>query len=95
MKNSNIKQIAFAAVMGLLLSACGGGSSSSSSNPPIAEIKVPSCGTAADMGKAVAKDVTGKTIKKVVNDAKVRLWHIPDGTKSACMISGEALIINN
>ena len=92
MKNSNIKQITFTAVMGLLLSACGGGSSNP---PPIAEIKVPSCGTAADMGKAIAKDVTGKTIKKVVNGAEVRIWHTQDGTKSACMISGEALIINN
>ncbi len=91
MKHSNIKQIAFTAIMGLLLSACGGGSSNSNP-PPITEIKVPSCGTAADMGKAVAKDVTGKTIKKVGTGAEVRLWHTPDGTKSACMISGEALI---
>ena len=92
MKNINIKQIAFTVVMGLLLSACGG--SSSSSTPIITEIKVPQCGTAADMGKAVAKDVAGKTIKKVGDGAEVRIWHSPDATKLACMIQGEALIID-
>lgn len=90
MKNTNIKQIVFAGVMGLFLSACGGGGSSD--NPPIAELKVPPCGTAADGGKAVAEDVTGKTIKKVEDGAEVRIWHSPDSTKLACMISGEALI---
>ena len=181
MRNSNIKQIAFTAVMGLVLSACG--SSSSSTYTPTAatlsevtavptpsnnmtprytfssdkagtityggscgsavtttaiignntitygmlavgtysdctitvttalgkvsdalnittfEIytitKVPSCGTAADMGKAIAKDVTGKTIKKVGDGAEVRIWHSPDATKLACMISGEAIVINS
>ena len=92
MKNTNIKQIAFTAVMGLFLSACGG--SSSSSTPIITEIKVPSCGTAADMGKAIAKDVTGKTIKKVGDGAEVRIWHSPDSTKLACMITGEAIIVD-
>lgn len=96
MKNTNIKQIAFIAVMGLFLNACGGSSSSSSDTtlPPVTELKVPSCGTAVDMGKAVAEDVTGKTIKKVV-DGEVRIWHSPDATKLACMVSGEALILNN
>ena len=95
MKNTNIKQIAFTAVMGLFLSACGGGSSSTTSFPPVTEVKVPQCGIAADMGKALAKDVTGKTIKKVETGAEVRIWHSPDATKLACMITGEALIINN
>ncbi len=94
MRSSNIKQIAFTAVMGLFLSACGG-SSSSSSTPIITAIKVPSCGTATDMGKAIAKDVTGKTIKKVGDGAEVRIWHSPDATKFACMIKGEALIVDN
>ena len=92
MKNTNIKQIAFTALTGLFLSACGGGGGS---NFTIAEVKVPQCGTAADMGKALAKDVTGKTIKKVENGAEVRIWHTPDATKLACMISGEALIVVN
>ncbi len=102
MKYTNIKQIAFLAVTGLFLSACGGGGGGSNigsipptgTNPPIvAEIKVPQCGTATDKGKALAKDVTGKTIKKVGTGAEVRIWHSPDATKLACMISGEALII--
>ena len=97
MKNTNIKQIAFIAVTGLFLSACGGGSGSGVTivNPPVAEVKVPPCGTAADFGKALAEDVTGKTIQKLDDGAKVRIWHSPDATKLACMISGEALIIDN
>ena len=97
MKNTNIKQIAFTVVTGLFLSACGGGSSDVAIviPPPVAEVKVPQCGTAADMGKALAEDVTGKTIQKVETGAEVRIWHSPDATKLACMITGEALIINN
>ena len=93
MRNSNIKQIAFTAVMGLFLSACGGGSSGTTTVPAV-ESKVPQCGTAADKGKAVAKDVTDKIIKKVGTGAEVRIWHSQDATKLACMIQGEALIIN-
>ena len=85
MKNINIKQIAFIAVMGLFLSACN----SKSSDNPVAELKVPQCGTAVE-------DVTGKTIKKVGDDeAEVKIWHSPDSTKLACMISGEAIIVAN
>ena len=95
MKYTNIKQMTFIAVTGLFLSACGGGGGSDYNViiPPVADIKVPQCGTAADMGKALAEDVTGKTIQKVEDGAKVRIWHSPDATKLACMISGEALII--
>ncbi len=90
MKKINIKQLAFAAVMGLFLSACGG--SGGGSNNPSA-VKVPECGTTADSGKSAAKDVTGKTIKKVGIGAEVRIWHYPDSKKSACMIKGQAEII--
>jgi len=93
MKNTNIKQIAFIALTGLFLSACG--SSSTPATTTIVESKVPSCGTADDMGKSIAKDVTGKTIKKVGTEAEVRIWHSPDATKLACMISGEAIISPN
>ena len=86
MKNTNIKQITFTAVMGLFLSACGGGSSSITSFPPV-EVKVPECGTE-------TVDVTGKTIEKVGIEAEVRILHSPDGTKLACMISGEAIVVN-
>ncbi len=86
MKNTNIKQIAFTIVMGLFLSACGGGSSSTTSFPDeVDEVNVPQCGTATE-------DVTGKTIEKVGTEAEVRILHSPDGTKLACMISGEAII---
>ncbi len=91
MKNLNIKQIAFTIATGFVLSACGG-SSSGDSTPPPTVVKVPQCGTATDMGKSNAIDVTGKTIEKIVSGAKVRIWHAPDGTKSACMISGEATV---
>ena len=89
MKNTNIKQIAFTAVMGLFLSACGSSSSSYTDDttpPPVTEIKVPQCGT-------TVADVTGKTIEKGLDGAEVRIWHDPDGTRSACMITGEATII--
>ena len=98
MKNTNIKQIAFIAVTGLFLSACGGGGDSDFTiitppvTPPVVETKVPQCGNSSDNGKALAEDVTGKTIQKVEDGAKVRIWHTPEGTKLACMISGEALI---
>ena len=91
MKNTNIKLIAFTSVTALFLSACGGGSKSTSSFP---DAKVPDCGTAADKGKSLAADVTAKTIEKVIEGAQVRIWHSPDGTKLACMISGEANIVD-
>ncbi len=94
MKSIMIKQTIFAVTAGLILSACGGGSSSSGGSTPLPPVvKVPQCGTTIDMGKSNAIDVTGKTIEKIVSGAKVRIWHAPDGTKTACMITGEARII--
>ena len=92
MKNTNIKQIAFTTVMGLFLSACGGGGDSTTTPPPTV-VTVPQCGTATDLGMSNTIDVTGKTIKKVADGAEVRIWHDPDGTKSACMITGEATVM--
>ena len=96
MKNIIIKQTIFAVTAGLLLSACGGGGGSSSGGgsvpQPPAIVKVPSCGNSTDLGKSQAIDVTGKTIKKIGNGAEIRIWHAPDGSKSACMISGEATV---
>ena len=90
MKNTNIKQIAFTTVLGLFLSACGGGGDSTTT-PTV--VTVPQCGTTTDLGMSNAIDVTGKTIKKVADGAEVRIWHDPDGTKTACMITGEATVI--
>jgi hypothetical protein len=86
MKSTNIKLLAFATVIGLILSACGSNNKSSTT-------MIPECGTAADLGKSIARDVTGKTIKKVDIGAEVRIWHSPDTKKSACMIKGQAEII--
>ena len=79
----NIKLIAFTAVAGLFLSACGGGSSSSGGTPTV---MVPSCGTG-------IANVTGKTIKKVQSGAIVKIIHSQNSTKTACMITGQAEII--
>lgn len=98
MKHTTIKQIAFMTITGLFLTACGGGGGGNDIaivNPPIAEVKVPLCGTATDKGKSLAADVTGKTIQKVEDGAEVRIWHSADATKLACMISGEAIIVDN
>ena len=91
MKNRNLKRIAFTAIAGLFLTACGGGGGSSSSGT--VTVFVPSCGTAADLGKSVAVDVTGKTIQKTVLGSEVRIWHSSDARKKACMIKGQAEII--
>ena len=90
MKNSHIKLIAFATISVLFLSACGGGggnSNAGTTTPPPAVVKVPQCGSAA------AVDVAGKTIRKDVDGAEVRISHKPDGSKTACMISGTATIL--
>ena len=85
MKNINIKQIAFTIVMGLFLSACGG----SSSNTPDDNM-VPECG----VDNANAISVLGKTIEKIEDGAEVRILHTPDSTKLACMIKGQARIVD-
>ena len=98
MKSIIIKQTIFAVTAGLLLSACGGGGGSSSGGgggttpQPPEVVKVPPCGNTSDLGRSGALDVTGKTIKKTAIGSEVRIWHEPDGTKSACMISGEAVV---
>jgi len=91
MKNLNIKHAALAIAMGFFLSACGGGGGGGSTAP--VTNMVPECGNDADLGKSVAADVTGKTIKKVGIGAEVRIWHSPDSKKSACMVTGKAEII--
>ena len=70
----------------------GGTTPPSGGTTPPTVIQVPQCGTATDLGKSNTIDVTGKTIKKVANGAKVRIWHDTDGRKSACMLTGEATI---
>ena len=86
MKNRNIKQIVFTATTVLLLSACD-------SNPS-ADVTVPQCGDAADMGKTNAIAVFDKKIEKLDNEAEVRIWHSPNLDKLVCMIKGEARIVD-
>lgn len=88
MKNINIKNIIFVTTMTLILNACGGGGGNNS-----AAVHVPFCGIATDQGKSIAIDIRGKTINKLEADAEVRIWHSAN-EKVACMISGEAIIIN-
>jgi len=90
MKNINIKVIASTAIIGLFLSGCNSKSSDAVSNIT----NLPLCGTAIDNGKSIALDVTGKTITKVGTTTQVRIWHLPDATKLACVSSGEASFIN-
>ena len=80
----------YTAIIGLLLSACNSKSSDATSNATT----LPSCGTAIDNGKSIALDVTGSTITKVGATTQVRIWHLPDATKLACVSSGEATILN-
>ena len=86
--NINIKMIAFTVLTGLFLNACN----SKSDSTLIATL--PLCGTATDNGRSNAIDVTGKTISKVDTATQVRIWHLPDATKLACVSSGEATILN-
>jgi hypothetical protein len=88
MKTTTIKQMIFILGMGFFLSACGGGGGGGST-PPAADNSVPLCSS----GKTV--DVTGKTIKKVEEDAVVRIEHSANTKKVACMLNGKAQVIDN
>jgi len=70
-----------------------GGTTPPSGTTPPTVIQIPQCGSTADLGKANSIDVTGKTIKKEADGTEVRIWHKPDGSKSACMITGNATIL--
>lgn len=90
MKTVKIKRIGFLTIIALLLSACN-----VKDDPLVVEVFVPQCGSGEDSGKTNAVAVNGKTIKKTEEGAKVRIWHTSNGDKFACMISGEAKIIDN
>jgi len=82
MKTITIKQMILTAGMGFFLTACGGGGGGSTDN------SVPQCSS----NKTV--EVTGKTIKKVENGAIVRIIHTADAKKVACMVSGNAKVVD-
>ncbi len=87
MKNINIKQITLTATTIFFLNACGGGGSSGGGTTLPEDTMVPQCDTMIS--------VNGKTIQKVEEGAEVRIKHSKDGTKEACMIKGEAKLVNN
>jgi len=89
MKYTIQKQIIFTVGMGFFLNACGGGGSGGGENiPPQADHLIPLCSE----NKPV--DVTGKTIKKIEDGAKVKIIHAPDTKKMACMLNGKAQVID-
>lgn len=78
----------------LIFTGCSGKSSNDDINETVG-ISVPSCGTGSDKGRSVAISVNDKTIEKTEDGAEVRLWHYPNGDKLGCMITGEAIVIDN
>jgi len=73
----------------LLLSACGGGSSTSA-----AQGKGIVVCTGTDKGLAQATEVEkGKTIKGIENNPSIRLWHLSDGKRKACVVSGSVEVL--
>lgn len=94
----NITTIILTLTIGIFfLGGCSGKSSSTADNNETngtTSVAMPSCGTGDDMGKSVAVSVNRKTIEKTEDDAEVRIWHYPDGKKSACMITGEATLVD-
>jgi len=85
----------------LLLTACGGGSSTTDSSTlgtttplPEAEGKGIAVCSGTDQG---FQDATlleaGKVIKGLENNPTIRLWHLSDGTRKACVTSGSVEVL--
>ena len=79
----------------LLLNACGGGGDYwgiDSQGLPLAVC----VNNSQDASIAQATIVpTGSKVKKVSSDAIIRVWHFQNSTEAACLMSGEALIVEN
>ena len=59
----------------------------------VTTVEVPQCQDILDYKNDTQKiDVTNKNITSVDGDAEVRLWLAPDGSKSACVITGNVTI---
>ena len=57
-------------------------------------VEIPQCQDTLDYTNDTQTiDVTNKNITSVDGDAEVRLWLSPDGSESACMISGTATLL--
>ncbi len=77
----------------LLLAACGGGSTSVDQNTTQAPTSPSGTGIAVcsgtDQGFQNATVLeAGKVIKGLDNNPSIRLWHLGDGTRKACVKSG-------
>jgi len=75
----------------LVLSACGGGGGSSTPAPEGKDIVVCS-GTDQGFSKATVL-AAGKEVKGLANDPSIRLWHLSDGSKKACVLSGSVEVL--
>ena len=77
------------------LSACGGGSSTPEKNttqPPEGKDIVVCSGTDQGFSEATIL-VAGKEVKGLANDPSIRLWHLSDGSKKACVVSGSVEVL--
>jgi uncharacterized lipoprotein YajG len=60
----------------------------------VTTVKVPQCQDAMDYANDTQKiDVTDKNINSEGGDAEIRIWLAPDGSKSACVITGNATVL--
>ena len=87
MTRQNTYRLITLVTLNLALTACGGGSSSTGGGtggeePSINNKGIQTCPS--------MTTVTGKSIKKLTNDAKVHIVHQADGTREACVLQGKA-----
>ena len=83
-------------VMAVLLSACGGGGSSGSGNEAtpndhVRKIAVLGCDPNKKMEEYTPLQ-SGDIVEKSKANTRIRLYHIQDGRKFVCVLSGEALV---
>ena len=85
----------------LLLTACGGGSSTTDSStlgtttplPEAEGIGITVCsGTDQGFQDATVLEA-GKVIKGLSDNPIIRLWHLSDGTRKACVTSGSVEVL--
>lgn len=83
----------------LLLTACGGGGGSSDGTntttplPKAEGIGIAVCsGTDQGFQNATVLEA-GKVIKGLDNNPSIRLWHLGDGTRKACVKSGSVEVL--
>jgi hypothetical protein len=109
MKNTYMKTLFAAAFGLIVLNGCGGGGSTGSASSTVSNtaaentvnetstvttVEVPQCQDILDYKNDTQKiDVTNKNIASVDGDAEVRLWLAPDGSKSACVITGNVTVL--